>query len=366
MEESRKRPPCCKNISRRDFIKDSSKAAAGVALSFGALEKFIPEGKRSPKVVRAFDLNATNWDYQSNYYFDYINQGRVNRMLMQGLRELTRTRSDADACESMLGGYRAGAKIAIKINLNNYANQSNEIDATAPSINALLRGLVDLRGIPAEKIYIYDCSRPIPAFRLRDRIPYNVNFVQSGDALAQSDTNSPISFRSIGTQYAPLVLTQANHLIDLCLFKDHLFVLSTMAFKNHFGTTRPGPQYLHPSIDNNLSDLNATPEIRNKTRLILADALFGVYTGGPYGNPQQWSTFPNGPTPNSLFLGFDPVATESVMVDYLIAEQEYHNINLLSHDFLRDAMEYHGLGVHEHRDVNGNYSNIDYVELDLT
>jgi len=54
------------------------------------------------------------------------------------------------------------------------------------------------------------------------------------------------------------------------------------------------------------------------------------------------------------------------MVDYLIAEQEYHSINLLSHEYLHDAMEYHGLGVHEHCDEYGEYQLIDYVQIDMS
>jgi len=361
-----KKPFHCRGISRREFVKSSSKAAIGVALGVSSLESMIPKGTRMPRVVRSYDANATWWDYQSNYYFDFVDQSAVNRMFIQGVRTLMEAGSDLKAWDKLLGGYRVGGKVAIKINCNNYSNQTNQIDATAPSINAVLLGLIEILGIPPADIYVYDCSRPIPAWRIRDRVLWDVNFVQSGDSLAQADNDAPIEFRNAGTQYCPYVLTQANHLIDLCLFKDHLYVLSTMGFKNHFGTTRPGPAYLHSNIQTNLSDLNATPQIRNKTRLIVGDALWGVYTGGPYGLPQQWDTFPGGPTPNSIFLGQDPVAVESVMVDYLIAEQEYHGIPLLSHEYLQDAMDYYGLGVHEHRDEQGNYQLIDYVELDLT
>ena len=53
------------------------------------------------------------------------------------------------------------------------------------------------------------------------------------------------------------------------------------------------------------------------------------------------------------------------MIDYLIAEQEYHKVPLLSHFYLHDAMRYHKLGVHEHRNNNNQYNYIDYVELEL-
>ncbi len=356
-----------RHLSRREFVKGTSKAAAGVALGLGAFAQQAQiDPLRVSRVVRAYDLNATSWDYQADYYFDFIDQNAIDRMLLGGLLSLTRASSLLEAWSRLMPTYQAGDLIAIKLNANNYADQSNEIDATAPVLNALLFSLIAGVGIPEGDIYVYDCSRPIPTYRVRNRVPWNVNFVENGDSLGQRDNNAPISFRNISTQYCPKVLTQAAHLINIPLFKDHVFVLATMGMKNHFGTTRPGPTFLHSPIQQNLSDLNATPHIRDKTRLVLGDALFGVYTGGPGGVPQQWTTFPGGPTPNSLFLGVDPVATESVMVDYLIAERQHHGLSLLSHEYLHDAMNHHHLGTHEHRDASGNYRGIDYTELDLT
>jgi hypothetical protein len=356
-----------RHLSRRDFVKGTSNVAAGVALGVTALgQKIRIDPQRLPRVVRVYDQNASSWDWQSNYYFDFIDQAAVNQMFFQGLQSLTGAGSVRIACERLIPSYQPGDKIAIKINLNNNSNQSNGIDATAPVLNAVLLALISGLGVPDGDIYVYDVSRAIPSFRIRSRVPYGVNYVQSGDALAQSDSGAPISFRGISTQYCPKVLTQADHLIDLPLFKDHVYVLATMGMKNHFGTTRPGPAYLHNPIHQNLSDLNATPHIRDKTRLVIADALFGVYTGGPYGEPQQWVTFPGGPNPNSIFLGIDPVATESVMIDYLLAERLHHGLAHKSHEYLHDAMDYNHLGQHEHRNAAGKYTRIEYIELDLT
>ncbi len=361
MKKDKKECPMGK-MSRRDFFKKSALFGTGVMI--GANSEFQSIGHKEPwdrpRVVRAYSPDATDWDYSSNYYFDYVDQDVVNEMLMQGVLALTR-----GDINKIVENYNPGDQWAIKINCNNYADASNEIDATAPSINAVLRLLIEFLNIPDEDIYIYDTSRPIPNFRIQNRVSYGVNFVESGDPLAAADPLAPITFRNISTQYMPLVVSRAQHLIDLHLFKDHLFCLSTMTFKNHFGTTRPGPSYLHSPIHTNLSDLNANSNIKLKTRLNVGDALFGVWDGGPYGWPMQWDTFPGGRTPNSLFLGFDPVAHESVMIDYLIEEQEYHGVPLLSHEFLHDAMEYNHLGVHEHRDESGNYRYIDFVEVSV-
>lgn len=349
-------------ISRRDFIRKS--ALLGTGLMVGVNTEAEAGHAKMPlqrsRVVRTYSPYATDWDYYSEYYFDYVDQDVVNEMVLQGALALT-----GGDLSQLTEYYSPGDKWAIKVNHNNYADASNEIDATAPSIIAVLRLLIEYLEIPESDIYVYDASRPIPYFRIRNRISYDINYVESGDELAEADPLAPITFRNISTQYMPLVVSRAQHVINLPLFKDHLFCLSTMAFKNHFGTTRPGPQYLHSPIHPNLSDLNANSHIRLKTRLIVGDALFGVWDGGPYGWPMQWDTFPGGRTPNSIFLSFDPVAHESVMIDYLIAEQEFHGVPILSHEFLHDAMDYHGLGIHDHRNDNGKYRYINYIELEV-
>jgi hypothetical protein len=355
-----------KGLDRREFLKSGTAAvvAAAIAPRLAAEERQAEAPATLPRIVRVHDGRATSWDYSSNYYFDYVDQAVVNHMLDLGVMALTGAATAAAAWSSIFATYQPGDKVAVKINMNNYAGMSNQMDAIAPPINALCRGLVDQLGIPAGNIYVYDCARPIDYARVQSRVTYPVVFVEDGDSLAQADNNAPIYFRYIGTQYMPRVLTQAQHLINLPLMKDHFYVLATMAFKHHLGTTRPGPSYLHSNIHYNLSDLSANTHIRDKTRLILADALFGLWDGGPYGEPMPWDTFPGGPTPNSFFLGFDPVAHESVMIDYLLAEQQYHGVSETPHTYLHDAASYNHLGVHEHRDANGRYSLIDYVQVD--
>ena len=214
-----------RGLSRRDFVKGTSRAAAGVALGVSAFgQKSHVDPQRIPRVVRAYDQNASTWDWSSNYYFDFIDQAAVNQMMWQGLMSLTGASTPRLACERVIPTYQPGDKIAIKINLNNNSNQSNEIDATAPVLNAVLLVLISGLGVPEGDIYVYDVSRAIPTFRIRSRVPYAVNFVQSGDPLAQSDSNAPISFRGISTQYCPLVLTQAG--LDLL---DHFRTMGSAA-----------------------------------------------------------------------------------------------------------------------------------------
>lgn len=362
------------SLSRRSFLQGTAATVGGLATGSvparsRAEIEFAPGTFPTHRVVRAHDPESTGWNWSSDYYFDFVDQARINRMVDEAVRVLVGLdgrNAEVRAWKRIMASFQAGDRVAIKVNCNNSANLSNTIDATPPVIIPVIRALVEYCKVPAKDIFVYDVARALPRARLQDRIPFAVQYVSAGHPLAEADPQAKVIYRNIGPQYMPLVLTQAQHLINLPLFKNHAYVLSTMAFKNHFGTTRPGPSNLHQPITQNLADLNAGEHIRGKTRLLLADALWGIWTGGPSGKPQKWDTFPGGPNPNSVFAATDPVAHESVMVDYLIAEKTFHGENLLSHDHLHDAMAVYGLGIHEHRDEHGRYRQIDYLQVDTS
>jgi hypothetical protein len=195
------------------------------------------------------------------------------------------------------------------------------------------------------------------------------------------DTRFPIALRRPVTLengdplicYMPKVLTNAHHLINLPVFKAHQFIVHSNALKNHFGTVRYSnhlqyPVLLHGNdIQSHIVDINAHPIIAGRTRLVIADALFGAGLFTREGNdriPMPWQTFPGGATPNSLFFSQDPVAIESVVSDYIIAEQRRAGIAPFAETYLKDAAE-RGLGTYERRDSEGNYSSIVYSQIDL-
>jgi hypothetical protein len=137
----------------------------------------------------------------------------------------------------------------------------------------------------------------------------------------------------------------------------------TLSFKNHYGTIRD-PRFLHENRSSRLLDLNSNPHIRDKTRLVIGDGLFGNWRSNS-GKPERWDTFGNA-APNSLFFATDPVAIDSVMCDFLEAEEW---INNEADDYLQLAEEA-GLGVYERGDpwqqpYGSGYDSIDYVRVGL-
>ena len=347
------------------------------------------------RVVHVHAPAATHWDFVEGWYGDAVDQAVVEEMLEQGLLQLTGTPSLEAAWQALLPAYQPGQKIALKVNFNNSdrdggscSQQGNRIDGLPQPVLALLRGLVEVRGVQPGDIWIYDASvgrgRILPdRFRQPIQAAYpEVTFWGRGRCgnvqsppFNHADESLRVSFShpSLTDRWLTDLLHEATYLINLPILKRHGIHPVTLGFKNHFGSldniVRGDPDDLHlylapnsPAYDPRFSplvDLYANPNIAGKTVLTVGDGLFGA--PGATQPPIPWSTFDG--APNSLFLSRDPVAIDCVMCDLL--RSEWRGIPEAAYDYLRLAEE-RGLGTFEQGDPwGGGYARIEYVRLDL-
>ena len=317
------------------------------------------------RVLEIHNEQATFWDYKTERYLDYIHQDVVDDMVDEGVCELTGVHSPKGAWRNIMSGYAEGDKIAIKPNFNNINHGYQDCVTSPQVINSVVKGLVDHLNVPEDKIYVYDLCKKIPTELVRDRINYKVNYVERLDLnkfkdkvkvrlgldLSCANKNEVIRMRnkivdSNGNEiicYIPKVLTEVNHLINISLLTNHIYMLASGPLKNHFGTVRfsNGAQYpgcLHgDKIEEHIVDINLNPHIKDKTRLHICDALFGVYARGEKRGIHKWKTFhcENG-TPNSLFFSQDSVAMEKKIADVIIKERTFHGHKILFHHYLSD------------------------------
>jgi len=151
----------------------------------------------------------------------------------------------------------------------------------------------------------------------------------------------------------------------------------TLGLKNHYGSIafknhqrRDMHKYIYPTTadpnTNPLGDINDNPHIRDKTRLVIGDALFGHPLQNYAVPPQRWEIFGND-SPNTLFFGVDPIAIESVMLDFLNEELIRLGKAPRNHDYLHYAASL-GLGIHEHWDdfSTKKYDKIDYIDINAS
>lgn len=395
-----------KKIPRRDLLKALAAAAGGLGLQqllkqadlkalaqdeLTYLPIILKAGSTSTGkggVVHLYSQNATNWDFSTGWYGNYIDQNVVNTMVNTGLKTLTGASTVTEAWQTLIPNYQQGDGIAIKVNFN--TNDStrkdctgtyNIIDAVPQPVRSLIAGLVGM-GVHQDDIWIFDATRMIPTrFKSVIQNPYaSVRFYEaswatscSGGLAATFNSTNPtasINF-SQGTpsDKVPDVLVNAKHLINVPIMKCHYIGGVSLGFKHHFGCIQ-NPWNLHNNItppgsttQNPLVDIFRNANIGAKTRLTMGDGLVGAFRFNE--KPVRWSTFGND-APNSLFFSTDPVAIDCVMYDFLQAEGVARNdqISAGSDNYLKIAHNA-GLGIFEHRDSQGNYSQIDYVRVNL-
>lgn len=383
------------HMSRRYFLKNIS--YSGLASKLDLIEGSIPWNEKKSLIVRVHDASASRpWDYlrsqpwnhnvepksledmknskfRNDRYYDHIDETVVASMIRRGLTALTGTESIEEAWRHLLINYRKTDHLTIKINLNNASYNeeitTNRMDQSIPLINAVISELVE-NGLFAEyNITVADPSRWIHPLLLKNRCKFkNVTWVDSrspdlwdrGETV-KFTTDKPV--RPPGDKFPENVpfhlataYTKADHIINLCLLKNHGCGI-TGAMKNHFGAIPPpSPKYLHAGLGEKsyISDLCNTTSIKNKVRINICDAIFANWHDNVW-SPRPWKTFPE-ESPNSLFFGTDPVAFDSVLLQHITDEvsaqgdgaPQWVRNAIERHQFLHHAMEYHHLGIHEH------------------
>ena len=368
----------------------------------------VGQGIHPGRVVWVHEPQATGWDGQTGAWWQDENtdQAIVDSMLSQSIRTLTGQPDDA-AWEALfrhfnrlrdLGdvGYQAGEKLTIKINMNQDSGGTWGSDDGMPSpqmLYSVVDQLINIAGVPGEAVTIYDASRyigdplydkirgnPDPNFQ---RVHFVCNATRNGRTRASYDPAHPIRFADPGvpgnaTAYLPRCVTQAKYLIDMALLRAHSLFGVTLCAKNHFGSVyfpnnggwTPSP--LHSFGDRNramgsyncLVDLIGHAHLGGKTLLYLIDGLYGarnqsveVIRYQSFGD--DWCS--------SLFVSQDPIAIDSVALDFIRNEPRatdctgrgvdnyMHEAALADnppsgtfYDPEGDRTRLHSLGVHEH------------------
>ncbi len=345
--------------------------------------------KNTDAVIPATVGNCPSPYTASSCYFtdQQVNQTVVENMLDQAVTTMTGRGSVSLAWTKLFSDkfgsdYQAGKKIGIKINFNNSASgygNAGRYNPLPQTVVALLKQLRDKKGVPEENIYLYDCSRAFYAY-FTDNI-YQKGFTKIHYVGTRIDSSYPVvkepprqgSLVKLTPHHDMYICAQVedtfDYIINLPLLRPHGGAGVTLGFKNHLGSFYTGtggysietlhtPIYnpgsaidiSHPLVQLNGLTANGFSEIRDKTVLTLVDGL--------YSNNNN-NTDPPNVIYETLILGQDPVAVDSVMFDHLRTFSQRPTV--VSQNYLHAAAQA-GLGVHEHWNTSTKkYSQIDYV-----
>jgi len=149
--------------------------------------------------------------------------------------------------------------------------------------------------------------------------------------------------------YVPATYAEAEYLINCANLKSHTGAGVTLCGKNHFGSLVrwPGQEDyydLHSSVYSvgmrkyrPQVDLMGHSHIGGKTVLYLIDGLYSGQHGMDW-EPRKWKMAPfNNDWTSSVFVSQDPVAIDSVGLDFLQAEWQHYPHWSGADDYLHEA-----------------------------
>jgi hypothetical protein len=366
----------------------------------------IGKGIHPGRVVWSYEPKAATWDGKTgNWWDDASTDSRlVDDMVSGSLHSLTGEKTDKQAWDQLFkhfnstrelgtAGYRPGEKVAIKLNSNQDRPGAWRFGSGMPSphvVCAVVNQLIKVAGVPGQDITLYDASRYVgdPIYdRIRANKDPNFQAVRfqvsqrmagNGRSEAVPDKANPIRFSRPGppTAYPPQCATEAKYMINLALCRAHRLCGITATAKNQFGSVyfdgvgfTPQPLHDYVAADlpmgsyNCLVDLIAHKHLGGKTLLYMLDFMYvaesqnvRVIKYQSFGD--HWCS--------SLFMSQDPVALDSVGLDFVRSELAAEWCRGMPDNYLHEAAladkppsgtEYDpdrngkpvtSLGVHEH------------------
>ena len=221
----------------------------------------------------------------------------VLQMLDAGLSTLAGT---ADVLAVWRTLFDPGERVLLKVNCIAYGGP------TQPAVAYGVAQRLQDAGLPAENILVFD--------RTDDELAaagYTLNEGGPGvQCHGSRDRGSEAALTQATVRFYQ-ELDAADAIVNIPTPKQHGGAGVSVALKNHYGSVnRPG--VLHGNwCDPAIAELNAQPNVRDKTRLIVGAAL--------HVSPCDW----NQPEPeNALLLSFDPVALDTVGRDILVLHRQ--------------------------------------------
>jgi len=291
----RKGHPSNCSLSRRSFLKSSALTAAMLAVKPSALLAGAsqPPGPKSTVAVTE-NLKAIDNNYK-------IDPKRVRTMVDEGIKTLTDTKSAKEGWLKIFPNLHEKEVIGLKVNTVN-----RKIPAHPEVGYAICDSMADA-GINKNNILIWD---NLDQFLIA--AGYQINTTDKGyrcygtyhDKSIWLDPECTVYIKSVDLKrsYSRILSQQIDYLINVPVLKSADFPGVTLSLKNMYGTISLSEQSLlnifPPDVgevvvkmhdhnaDPQIAEVNAGEPLMKKTKLVVLDALMGIYEGSAHVDPQ--------------------------------------------------------------------------------
>ncbi len=399
------------------FAKDLTEAEHPSNMPIGQAKGIFPG-----RVIWAWNPDAVNentpntWKEEDNWWMNKnTSKSAVNNMVRASVLKLTAENNLYDAWDAIFRyhnnakgkgnqGYNDGEKITMKINLvscdggnmsgHNKVQNLNMIDGSPQLMWSVLNQLVTIYHVDQQNISLGDPSSYFPDQYydiLKNDFPDVVYLsLENAEGRTKIDGTGQdvIKFSDCsGSDDIPIHYQEADYMINISVLKHHNSAGFSQITKNHYGSNMINTaSHMHSSLISNqpgmghyrhMVDLMAHEHLGDKTLLNIGDFLWSGSKA--WTSPVKYDVVPfNGDYPSSILVSQDPVAIESVGLDFIQAQSWGDNLATAEgvDDFLHQAADssnwpdgliydpeqdgktFKSLGVHEHwnNPVNKQYS----------
>jgi len=343
-----------KRDSRRKFIKQLAAGTIGVTLADKLSPVFaanpILTGMGKSKVVLVKHSKVINTEGQ-------VSQNLIQEMINKGMTEFTGKSTLKDAWSQF---FSSEDLISLKMNTLGVSSlQGTDLMQHFTGVSdPVLNGLREI-SIPDKKLLIWERSdeelvnggyaiqREEGSLRIM-----GTREMRRGENEGFNPESFPVGDKT--TRVHSFITDLSTSYINIPVLKTHGIAGLTASLKNHYGSI-DNPREFHENNATNpgIPEINAIPIIRDKQKLIIADALLGVFDGGPRWNREMIWPF------GGLIFGTDPVAVDSIMYQILEEKRIKEELEPIESKAIHlQLSEELGLGNHKHE-------NIDLVEINL-
>lgn len=283
------------SLTRREFLKNTAAlGTAGALISAAGCSPFaeaghqpeanksLPPGKSRIILIRDKDVFDEN---------DVRNEQRVQAMLDRAMLELTSTTDNTAAWTRFL---KPDDTVGVKINVM--------MTPTSPELaRSIVRGIMSV-GISENRIIVWD--RDDAGFGLEGAAVREEHFGYDAKSLSK------------------IVSNETTALVNVPGMKAHWLAGVAVSLKNWVGALTDinvadigAPYKIHGDSCAECASIPAIPAIKNKSRLIVVDAMQPLFQGGPQVNPRYLWPY------CGIILGTDPVAVDTVCIKILEAKR---------------------------------------------
>ena len=296
------------SFSRRQFIKKSALGLAGGVLP-GVTASIIAKPVKSKSTV-VLVRHSKVIDAAGK-----VQQPIVEEMITKALTTLTGKRSVKDAWRMFVSPEDvAGLKVST---LGLMSIAGTEYVSHYSAVTSAIHGGLKKAKVQDKNIIIWDRSDEElvnAGFSIRKQPEalrvFGTCKTRKEESIGYSSNSYQVG--SLQSRVTKIVTDITSVMINIPALKTHRLAGITGALKCHYGTIdNPGDMHDNNCTNPGIAEVNTISIIRKKQKLIIADALLGLYEGGPWW--QQSYIWPYG----GILVGTDPVAVDAVMLSII-------------------------------------------------